>query len=100
MTPSIRLKHAAGDITVLFDKVDTKSFDNEETEHAMPDVKVTFEFFDPRGKWLAWLASHGPLLTLSPAAMNFFTKVQNMRMELFILHLQFPRSEEKVLLKV
>jgi len=32
--------------------------------------------------------------------MNFYTKVENIRMELFILHLQFPRPEEKVLLKV
>jgi len=50
VTPSIRPKHTAGNITVLFDRVNTKSFDTEETEHEMPDVKVKFEFFDLRGR--------------------------------------------------
>jgi hypothetical protein len=35
-----------------------------------------------------------------PAALGFFTQVENMRMELFVLHLQFPRPDEKVVLKV
>jgi len=38
-------------------------------------------------------------MTLS-AALDFFTKTENMRMELFVLHLQFPRCDEKIVLKV
>jgi len=67
VTPSIKPKHAAGDITVLFDRVNTKSFDTEETEHAIPDVKVTFEFFEPQGKRFGqYIMDSGPLTPNQP----------------------------------
>jgi len=50
VTPSIRPKHTTGDITVLFNRVNTKSFDTKETEHEMPDIKVKFKFFNLQSK--------------------------------------------------
>jgi hypothetical protein len=49
VTLSTKPRHATGDTTVVFDKINSKSISAKETEHSMLDVEVAFGFFNHRG---------------------------------------------------
>ncbi|KAL7768447.1 hypothetical protein ACKLNR_002748 [Fusarium oxysporum f. sp. zingiberi] len=77
-----KVEHQSGGEVVCVKKIDCTGFDSSETPS--PTISASVEFL---------FASPG-------AATQFYHEMQTIRMDLFVIHLQYPRDDERTVLKL
>ncbi|KAJ3526897.1 hypothetical protein NM208_g10968 [Fusarium decemcellulare] len=76
------VEHRSGADVVCVKNIDCTGFDSSET--ARPTISASVEF----------------LFASPEAATQFFHEMEAIRMDLFIIHLQYPREDERTVLKL
>ncbi|KAF5010899.1 hypothetical protein FDECE_2967 [Fusarium decemcellulare] len=92
--------HQPGEEVVCVKNIDCTGFDSSETPKPTISASVEFLFASPGGIWGTLSEKLLALTDSIIAATQFFHEMEAIRMDLFIIHLQYPREDERTVLKL
>jgi hypothetical protein len=101
-----RVADKTGDETVLLQGIDCTGLSADEHTKTITGIDVKFRFTTSEGSFSTSYLSRITLpkrnlwLTSSLAAEHFQEKIEEMRVELSIISLQFPQADERTILKL
>jgi hypothetical protein len=85
--------------TVLLKSIQCTGSSTAEQEEQLSSLDVAFQFTAAEGR-SSFHITDVLTLKMSIAAKSFCQRVEGMRMELFVMSLQYPRQDEGIVLKL